>query len=59
MEKIKYESPIGEGYIKAVLPSGLKIYIMEKPRYSSAYAVFGTKYGSIDTVFSKNGREKP
>lgn len=57
MEKIKYESPIGESYIKAILPSGLSVYIMEKPRYSSAYAVFGTKYGSIDTMFSKNGEE--
>ena len=58
MEKIKYESSIGESYIKAVHQSGLNIYIMEKPRYSSAYAVFGTKYGSIDTVFSKNGGEE-
>ena len=58
MEKVRYESPIGESYIKAILPSGLKVYIMEKPRYTSAYAVFGTKYGSIDTVFSKNGGER-
>ena len=57
MEKQKFESAIGESYIKAIHPSGLKIYIMEKPRHSSAYAVFGTKYGSIDTVFSKNGEE--
>lgn len=58
MEKIKFDNPIGEGYTKAVLDSGLTVYIMEKPRYSSAYAVFGTKYGSIDTEFSKNGGEK-
>ena len=57
MEKIKYESTIGESYVKVIHPSGLKIYIKEKPRYSSAYAVFGTKYGYIDTVFSKNGGE--
>lgn len=55
MQKTVYESSIGQSYIKAVLPSGLKIYIMEKPQHSSAYAIFGTRYGSIDTRFSKNG----
>ena len=54
MQKTVYESPIGESYIKAVLPSGLKIFIMEKPQHTSAYALFGTRYGSIDTRFSKN-----
>lgn len=57
MEKFKFDNPIGESYIKAVLDSGLTVYIMEKPRYSSSYALFGTKYGSIDTTFSKNGGE--
>lgn len=55
MQKQVFESDIGESYIKAVHPSGLKIYILEKPQYNSAYAVFGTKYGSIDTCFSVNG----
>ena len=55
MKKTVFESPIGESYIKAIHPSGLKIFIMEKPQFSSAYAVFGTKYGSIDTRFSKDG----
>lgn len=31
--------------------SGLKIYVIEKPDYSSCYAIFGTRYGSIDTMF--------
>lgn len=57
MKKEIFESSIGESYLKAVHPSGLKIYIMEKPEYSSAYALFGTKYGSIDTKFSANGGE--
>lgn len=34
--------------------SGLTILVMPKPGYSSAYAVFATKYGSIDTSV-KNG----
>lgn len=57
MEKFKFENAIGENYTKAVLESGLTVYIMEKPRYSSSYAIFGTKYGSIDTSFSKDGGE--
>ena len=57
MQKQVFESDIGESYIKAVHPSGLKIYILEKPQYNSAYAVFGTKYGSIDTCFSVNGEK--
>lgn len=57
MKKEIFESDIGESYIKAVHPSGLKIYILEKPQYTSSYAVFGTKYGSIDTCFSVDGEE--
>ena len=57
MQKQIFESEIGESYIKAIHPSGLKIYILEKPQYNSAYAVFGTKYGSIDTCFSVNGEK--
>ncbi len=52
-----FESNIGERYVKATHHSGLTVYILEKPQYSSAYAIFGTKYGSIDTRFAKNGGE--
>ena len=55
MKKKVFESDIGEGYTRAELDNGLKVYICEKPEYTSAYAVFGTVYGSIDTKFSKNG----
>ncbi|MBQ3816782.1 MAG: insulinase family protein [Clostridia bacterium] len=57
MIKQTFKSEIGESYIKAVLKNGLKIYLLEKPQYSSAYAIFGTKYGSIDTCFSVNGEK--
>ena len=57
MKKEIFTSDIGEGYVKAELSSGLKIFILEKPQYNSAYAIFGTKYGSIDTAFSVNGEE--
>lgn len=48
---------IGESYVKAEHSSGLKIYILEKPQYNSSYAIFGTKYGSIDNCFCVNGEE--
>lgn len=57
MLKQTFESEIGESYIKVIHPSGLKIFILEKPQYNSAYAIFGTKYGSIDTCFSVDGKE--
>ena len=53
-KKIFKNSHLGE-YSLTVLDNGLKVYIMEKPGFSSCYTVFGTKYGSIDTKFSRNG----
>lgn len=35
--------------------SGLDIYIAPKKGYSSQYAIFGTKYGSIDNKFMVDG----
>lgn len=58
MEKQVFEGFADESYVKAKLPCGLTVYIMEKPQYSSSYAIFGTKYGSIDTRFSKDGGEE-
>lgn len=57
MKRTVFESPTGHSYIKTEHPSGLQIYLMEMPQHTSAYAVFGTHYGSIDTRFSKNGGE--
>lgn len=57
MKKQIFEGFGDESYVKAELPSGLQIYIMEKPQYSSSYAIYGTRYGSIDTRFSKDGEE--
>ena len=45
-------------YTHAVLDNGLSVYVMEKPNFASSYAVFGTKYGSIDTRFSRNGQKE-
>lgn len=38
-------------------PSGLKILVYPKENYTSAYAMFGTHYGSIDTDFRLAGEE--
>ncbi len=55
MYKTLCKDPTFGEYTYAVTDNGLKIFIMEKPGFSSAYSVFGTRYGSIDTKFSKNG----
>ncbi len=57
MKKQIFEGFGEESYVKAELPNGLQIYIMEKPQYSSSYAIYGTHYGSIDTRFAKDGGE--
>ncbi len=48
---------LGEGYYSIDHKSGLKILVYPKPEYTSTYAVFGTKYGSIDTRFKRSDRE--
>ncbi|MDD5923785.1 MAG: pitrilysin family protein [Clostridia bacterium] len=50
IEHIK--SPIlDEEYIKIIHSSGLTIYSYPKKDYNSSYAMFGTKFGSINTSF--------
>ncbi len=45
-----------EGYYAIDHKSGLTIYVYPKAEYTSTYAVFGTKYGSIDTRFKRSDR---
>ncbi len=47
---------LGEGYYSIDHKSGLRIYVYPKTDYASTYAVFGTKYGSIDTRFKRSDR---
>jgi len=44
-----YDAALEETYYRCAHPSGLEIQVCPKEGYSSAYAVFSTKYGSIDT----------
>ena len=48
----------GDSYYKIKHQSGLDIYVYPKEGYKSSYAIFGTKYGSINTCFSVDGKEK-
>ncbi|MCI9145710.1 MAG: insulinase family protein [Eubacterium sp.] len=57
MKEIKSEI-LGEKYFEVDHKSGLKIFIMPKENYSSSYAVFGTKYGSIDTKFKRSDSDE-
>ncbi len=52
-----FENPnLGEKYFRFTHKSGLDIYVFPK-KLSSCYAVFGTKYGSIDNCFQIKGRK--
>ncbi len=48
----------GDSYYKIDHPSGLTVYVYPKEGYNSAYAIIGTKYGSVNTCFSLDGGEK-
>lgn len=48
---------LGEQYYVNEHPSGLKIVVVPMEGYSSAYAIFGTKYGSIDDCFKRSDEE--
>ena len=38
--------------------SGLEIFIIPKPEYSGTYAIFGTRYGSVDSQFVVPGESE-
>ncbi|MBQ7580704.1 MAG: insulinase family protein [Clostridia bacterium] len=58
IEKIE-NSLLGEYYFRVEHKSGLTVLVMPKEGYSSTYALFGTKYGSIDNCFKVSGDESP
>ncbi len=45
---------LGERYEKIVHPSGLTVFVFPK-KLTTAYALFATKYGSLDRTFAKEG----
>ncbi|USG68007.1 insulinase family protein [Brevibacillus ruminantium] len=49
---------LGETVYHETLPNGLAVYLVPKEGFSKTYAVFTTRYGSIDSHFRlKNGEE--
>ncbi len=48
----------GETLLSGVHSSGLGIYIIPKKDYSSSYAIFGTRYGSVDSKFIVPGESE-
>lgn len=54
----KTNSLTGETLYYGTHSSGLDIYIMPKEGYSGSYAIFGTKYGSVDSKFIVPGEKE-
>lgn len=49
----------GEVLYSAKHESGLGVYIIPKEEYSGTYAIFGTRYGSVDSEFVVPGESEP
>lgn len=56
VKEIKSER-LNERYYKMIHSSGLTVLLYPMKGFSSAYALFGTRYGSIDTTFRSNETE--
>ncbi len=52
----KESSLLREGYDRILHKSGLSIYVFPK-KMSTAYALFGTRYGAIDNCFRPEGED--
>lgn len=53
-----FDEQLHEGLLWARLDNGLSVFVMEKPGYSSKYAIFATHYGSNDSHFVLPGTDK-
>ena len=51
MKKMIQSKRLGEGYLRVEHSSGLTMLLCPMKGFSTAYAMFGTKYGSVDTTF--------
>ena len=45
---------VGDYYLRCDHPSGLRIFLYPKESGSTTYAIFGTRYGSIDNCFKRS-----
>lgn len=56
MKETTFSLMTGEQVQKLEHPSGLTILLYPKKGFRSSYAMFATRYGSVDTAFVKDGR---
>ena len=54
----RYDKITGEYLYHTKHPSGLDIYIMPREGFRSSYAIFATRYGSVDSKFIVPGEDK-
>lgn len=57
MEKITNER-VHDCYYSLKHPSGLRIFVYPKEGSNSTYAIFGTRYGSVDTSFRRSDEKE-
>lgn len=48
---------LNEKYYKIKHKSGLTVFVFPKEGYKSAYAIYGTNFGSVNTHFMSDGKE--
>lgn len=58
LQKITGER-VGDHYYLCKHSSGLDIYLYPKQNNATSYAIFGTKYGSIDNCFKRSDEDSP
>ncbi|MEG0283608.1 MAG: pitrilysin family protein [Erysipelotrichales bacterium] len=56
MNKKYYES-INETLFNFKCDNGLEVYLLKKEDYYKTYALFATRFGSLNTKFNSNGKE--
>ncbi len=54
-----YNENLDEELLFTTHKSGLKVYIFPKKGFSKYYAVYGTRYGSLDRTFTVPGEAEP
>lgn len=50
---------VGDNYYQVEHPSGLTVLLYPKEHCSTTYAIFGTRYGSIDNCFQRSDEAGP
>lgn len=56
-KQIFRSSLLNEEVVCYTMDNGLRLYVLSKSEFSTRFALFGTRFGSIDTDFSINAEE--